>query len=134
VTVAATSPKKRIESYQDLLVWQKSMDLVEGVYKIAGKLPLNEQYGLTSQIRRAVVSVPANIAEGFGRWHSKEFVRFLLIANGSVKELETHLLIAIRLGLLQQSNIAGLVKMTEEISKMIFGLRDKLSKRVESAF
>lgn len=110
------------------------MDLVEGVYKIAGKLPLNEQYGLTSQIRRAVVSVPANIAEGFGRWHSKEFVRFLLIANGSVKELETHLLIAIRLGLLQQSNIAGLMKMTEEISKMIFGLRDKLSKRVESAF
>ena len=83
--------KKKIESYQDLLVWQKSIDLVAEVYRIASKLPSNEQYGLTSQLRRAAVSVPANIAEGFGRWHSNEFVRFLLIANGSLKEVETHL-------------------------------------------
>lgn len=93
--------KKKIESYEDLLVWQKSMDLVTVIYKIVTKLPLNEQYGLAPQLRRAAVSIPANIAEGFGRWHAKEFVRFLLIANGSVKELETHLLVAVRLGFLQ---------------------------------
>jgi four helix bundle protein len=86
--LSAAPPKKKIESYQDLLVWQKSMDLVAASYKVALKLPPTEQFGLSSQIRRAACSVPANIAEGFGRWHAKEFVRFLLIANGSVKELE----------------------------------------------
>ncbi len=73
------------------------MDLVIEAYELARFLPLNEQYGLSSQIRRAVVSIPANIAEGFGHWHSKEFVHFLLQANGSLKELETHLLIGKRL-------------------------------------
>jgi four helix bundle protein len=95
-----SSEKKKIDSYQDLLVWQKSIDLVAEVYRIAGKLPLNEQYGRTSQLRRAAVSVPANIAEGFGRWHANEFVRFLLIANGSVKEVETHMFIGNKVGLL----------------------------------
>lgn len=89
--------KKRIESYQDLLVWQKSMDLVVLAYRLVADLPANERYELGAQIRRAAVSIPANIAEGFGRWHSKEFIRFLLIANSSLKELETHFLIARRL-------------------------------------
>ena len=120
--------KKKIESYRDLLVWQKSMDLVTMVYKTVIKLPLNEQYGLTSQLRRAVGSIPANIAEGFGRWHAKEFVRFLLIANGSVKELETHLLIAVRLGLMQWNDIETSMQTAEGISKMIFALRAKLSR------
>src|SRR5208282_1571740 len=113
-------------SYQDLFVWQKAMDLVVMSYKIVIKLPLNEQYGLSSQLRRAAGSIPANIAEGFGRWHANDFVRFLLIPNGSVKELETHLLIAVRLGLLQRNDIAAAMRMAEEISKMIFALRDKL--------
>jgi four helix bundle protein len=121
------STKKPIRDYQDLLVWQKSMDLVAEVYRIVGLLPLNEQYGLSSQLRRAAVSVPANIAEGFGRWHKKEFVRFLLVANGSVKELETHLLISVRLGFLKQEAIEKAVQMGKEVSKMIFALRDKLS-------
>jgi len=120
--------KKKIESYQDLLVWQKAMDLVEMTYKIVVKLPINEQHGLSSQLRRAAVSVPANIAEVFGRWHGKEFVRFLLIANGSVKELETHLLVAVRLRLIQANDIEASMQMAKEISKMIFALRDKLSK------
>ncbi|MGC1483679.1 MAG: four helix bundle protein [Candidatus Acidiferrum sp.] len=123
-----TPAKKKIESYQDLLVWRKSMDLVTMIYKIVIKLPLNEQYGLASQLRRAAGSIPANIAEGFGRWHWKEFVRFLLIANGSVKELETHLLIAVRLGLMQRSDIETSMQTAEEISKMIFALRAKLSR------
>jgi len=120
--------KKKIASYQDLLVWQKSMDLVVMSYKVVIKLPLNEQFGLSSQLRRAAGSIPANIAEGFGRWHAKDFVRFLLIANGSVKELETHLLIAARLGLVQRSDIEASMRAAGEISKMIFALRDKLSK------
>jgi len=109
-------------------VWQKSMDLVTVIYKIVIKLPLNEQYGLASQLRRAAVSIPANIAEGFGRWHAKEFVRFLLIANGSVKELETHLLIGVRLGFISPKETETPMQMTSEISKMIFALRDRLSK------
>jgi four helix bundle protein len=120
--------KKKIESYQDLVVWQKSMDLVEMTYKIVVKLPINEQYGLSSQLRRAAGSVPANIAEGFGRWHAGEFTRFLLIANGSVKELETHLLIAVRLRFIRKDDIEASMQMAREISKMIFSLRDKLSK------
>ena len=120
--------KKKIESYQDLVVWQKSMDLVGMAYKIVVKLPINEQYGLSSQIRRAAGSVSANIAEGFGRWHAGEFIRFLLIANGSVKELETHLLIAVRLRLIRTDDIEASMQMAKEISKMIFALRDKLSK------
>ncbi len=76
-----TRQKSRIASYSDLVVWQRSIELVEEIYKIAPKLPLNEQFGLTSQIRRAAISVPANIAEGFGRWHTNDFVRFLLIAT-----------------------------------------------------
>lgn len=123
-----TGPKKKIASYQDLLVWQKSMDLVAMSYKVVVKLPLNEQYGLSSQLRRAAGSVPANIAEGFGRWYAGEFIRFLLIANGSIKELETHLLIAVRLGLVQRNDIEASMRAAAEISKMIFSLRDKLSK------
>ena len=124
-----SSAKRKIESYQDLLVWQKSIDLVAEVYRIAGKLPLNERYGLTSQLRRAAVSVSANIAEGFGRWHANEFVRFLLIANGSVKEVETHMFIGNKLGLLSSADTKVALQMASEISKMIFSLRDKLSRR-----
>jgi four helix bundle protein len=98
MTMTTVPSKKKIESFQDLLVWQKSMDLVTASYVLVHRLPQNKQYGLASQMRRAAVSIPANIAEGFGRWHSKEFVHFLLVANGSLKELETHLLIGKRLG------------------------------------
>jgi four helix bundle protein len=123
------SAKKKIESYQDLLVWQKSIDLVAGLYRIVAKLPLNEQYGLTSQLRRAAVSVPANIAEGFGRWHSQEFVRFLLIANGSLKEVEAHLFIANKLSLLDSADTRAALQMATETSKMIFFPRNKLARR-----
>ena len=82
-----------IKSYQDLTVWQRAMDLVEGVYRVTKDWPKDEQYGLTNQVRRAVVSVPANIAEGQGRTSDREFARFLAIAHGSLYEVETHLLI-----------------------------------------
>jgi four helix bundle protein len=121
------SARKTIESYRDLLVWQESMDTATEIYKIVGLLPLNEQYALSSQLRRAAGSVAANIAEGFGRWHKREFVRFLLIANGSVKELETHLLLAVKVGFLEAKRIEGSMHKAQDISKMIFALRNKLA-------
>lgn len=123
-----TSPgKKKVESYQDLLVWQKAMDLVVECYRLTQRFPANELYGLTSQIRRAAVSVPANIAEGFGRWHSKDFVRFLLNANGSLKEVETHLLISERLNFLQRPEMQKAMGLSEELGRMLAALRQKLT-------
>lgn len=123
---AATNPKKKIESYQDLLVWQKSMDLVIESYDLVELLPSNEKYGLSSQIRRAAVSIPANIAEGFGRWHSNDFIHFLHIANGSLKELETHLLIGKRLKLFDSQQLARPMALAEEVGRMLAALRKKL--------
>jgi four helix bundle protein len=125
--VTTNSTKKKVESYKDLLVWQKAMDLVVECYRLTQKFPTNELYGLTSQIRRGAVSVPANIAEGFGRWHSKDFVRFLLNANGSLKEVETHLLISERLSLLQRPEMQRAMGLSEELGRMLAALRQKLS-------
>jgi four helix bundle protein len=122
----AAPSKKKIESFQDLVVWQKSMDLVTECYQLAHRLPANELYGLASQMRRAAVSVPANIAEGFGRWYSKEFVHFLLVANGSLKELETHLLIGKRLGFFSPQHLTQPQSLVEEIGRMLSALRKKL--------
>ena len=122
--------KKKIESFQDLVVWQKSMNLVTECYRLVHRLPQNEQYGLASQMRRAAVSIPANIAEGFGRWHSKEFVHFLMVANGSLKELETHLLIGKRLGFFSSPELAKPTSLVEEIGRMLAALRKSLERRV----
>jgi four helix bundle protein len=130
MTMTSVPSKKKIESFQDLVVWQKSMDLVAECYQLAHRLPQNEQYGLASQMRRAAVSIPANIAEGFGRWHSKEFVRFLHVANGSLKELETHLLIGKRLGFFGPSELAKPASLVEEIGRMLAALRKKLDHQV----
>ena len=126
---AATNPKKKIESYQDLVVWQKSMDLVMESYELVKLLPPNEKYELSSQIRRAAVSIPANIAEGFGRWHTNDFVHFLHIANGSLKELETHLLIGKRLKLFESQQLTRSMALAEEVGRMLAALRKKLSDR-----
>ena len=122
------NPKRRVESYQDLIVWQKSMDLVVEAYRLVPHVPKNERYELGAQIRRAAVSIPANIAEGFGRWHSKEFVHFLLIANGSLKELETHLLIAKRLDFLNSDQLSRPMALAEEVGRMLAALRKKLER------
>jgi four helix bundle protein len=123
----STDSKKKIESYRDLHVWQKAMDLVTECYLLAQRLPQNEQYGLASQMRRSAVSIPANIAEGFGRWHSKEFVHFLLLANGSLKELETHLLIGNRLAFFSLQETLKPLSLAAEIGRMLAGLRNKLT-------
>jgi four helix bundle protein len=119
--------KRKIQRHEDLVVWQKSMDLIIESYRLAQRLPVSEQYGLASQIRRAAVSVPANIAEGFGRWHKKEFLRFLLVANGSLKELETHLEIGRRLNFFEKVELARGLKLADEVGRMITSLRGKLN-------
>lgn len=97
----------QIKSHRDLIVWQKSMDLVVAVYRATDAFPKSETYGLTSQIRRAAASIPANIAEGQGRRLSGEYLQFLANARGSLLELDTHLEIAHRLEILDQSNHAN---------------------------
>ena len=86
-----------MKTHRDLEVWKKSIDLVADIYSLTKNYPKEELYGLTSQIRRAAVSMPANIAEGAGRFHDKEFIQFLYIALGSVAEIETHLVVSERL-------------------------------------
>ena len=89
-----------VKSYQDLIVWQKAMDLVTEIYRITKNFPKEEIYGLTNQMRRAAISIPSNIAEGHARKSRAEYIRFLSIAQGSRAELETQILIAVRLGYL----------------------------------
>jgi len=108
--------------HRGLEVWNKAMDFVAEVYRITGEFPQSEMYGLTSQMRRAAVSIPSNLAEGAGRKGNKEFRQFLSIAQGSISELDTQLEIACRLGYVTEHNHANLVGRLTEISKMLYGL------------
>lgn len=109
-------------NYKDLLAWQKSMDLVTACYKHTANFPALERYGLTDQLRRAAVSIPANIAEGQGRQYDAEFARFLYIASGSLAELETHIQIAQRLGYLDQLAADHLLEQCTEVARLLHGL------------
>ncbi|MCX6039724.1 MAG: four helix bundle protein [Caldilinea sp.] len=93
----------KLKSYQELIVWQKAMDLVVNVYQITKGFPREETYGLTNQLRRAAVSIPSNIAEGQGRNTAKEFQRFLAVAYGSLQETETQLMLSRRLGYIDEA-------------------------------
>lgn len=103
-------------------MWQKAMDLVVNVYNATSDFPKTETYGLTSQIRRAVTSIPANIAEGQGRRLSKEFVYFLANARGSLLELDTHLEAAMRLAFLKPDSHAELQDRLNEVGRLLNGL------------
>jgi four helix bundle protein len=107
------------------------MDLAERCYQATERFPKEELFGLTSQIRRSAVSIPANIAEGQGREHTKEFLNHLSIARGSLLELETHLMLSQRIGLLQQPELESLLTMTDRLSRMLSGLRKALEKRLD---
>ena len=116
------SATAQIRSHRDLIVWQKAMNLVEAVYKATASFPKEETYALTSQIRRAVVSIPANIAEGQGRRLSKEYLYFLANARGSLLELDTHLEIAVRLKYLNREDYSQLRDQLDEVAKILNGL------------
>lgn len=120
---------REVKSYRDLMVWSKAMDLVVECYKATKDFPKTEAYGLVSQIQRAAVSIPANIAEGKGRTHLGDYLKHLSIANGSLMELETHLLIAGRLSYLSQQQVEELLRTTEDLSRMLSSLKQKLEQK-----
>lgn len=118
----------KLKSYQELIVWQKAMDLVEEVYLASRGFPREEIYGLTSQLRRAAVSIPSNIAEGQGRRTPADFLRHLSIGYGSLLELETQILIATRLGYLSLTRCRNVMKMSAEVGRLFNGLMSSLAK------
>ena len=113
-------------SYRDLVAWQKSMDLAESIYSCTRSFPREEMYGIISQMRRTVASVPSKIAEGQARNSSGEFRQFLGIARGSVAELETWILLSERAGYLDSARSEKLLVNCEEIQKLLIGLKDSL--------
>ena len=119
-----------IQSYKELEVWGLAMDLAEECYQVTKGYPKEELFGMTSQIRRAAASIPANIAEGQGREHTKEFLHHLSVARGSLMERETHRMLSQRVGLLDQAKATPLLAQTERISRMVTGLRKALEKRL----
>ncbi|MEM9998743.1 MAG: four helix bundle protein [Bacteroidota bacterium] len=123
------SDRTAIESYTDLLVWQRAMDLVDEVYDLARCFPSDERFDLRSQVRRAAVSVPSNIAEGWGRSSKKDFVRFLYIARGSLYEVETQMRIAQRQGYIEVTALKRLVEHSHELSRMLLGLIRSVQKQ-----
>jgi len=116
------------QNYRDLIAWQKAMDLVEHVYGATAAFPPDERFGLTSQVRRAVVSVPSNIAEGQGRRSRSEFIHFLSVAHGSLRETETQLLIAMRLGYLDNAAGESVLAVSDEVGRLISGLARSLER------
>jgi len=108
-----------MEDYRDLIVWKRSMELVRAVYALTKQLPKEEIFALSNQLRRAVVSVPSNIAEGYGRNSKQDYLRFLNIARGSKNEVETQLQICQMLGYLKQEDLADTLAVCTEVGKML---------------
>jgi four helix bundle protein len=116
-----------IKSYKELIVWQKSVELVKAVYLLTNEFPKSEIFGLTSQMRRSAVSIPSNIAEGFSRKSRKEFSQFISISFGSGAELETQLLLAKSLDLSKQESFRNSENLLDQIMKMLNKLNGKLA-------
>ena len=115
-----------MKSFRDLRVWQKAMDLVEKVYLLTQKFPREETYGLTNQIRRAVVSIPSNISEGHTREHIIEYLHHLSVAQASLAELETQLEIANRLKYIAPDQFKGGLREIDSLAKQMYALRNSL--------
>jgi len=117
----------KIQTYRDLEVWKKSIAFVTLIYTVTNNFPKTELYGITNQIRRASISIPSNIAEGWGRYLRKEYVHYLRIARGSLLELETQIIISQNLKYIDQKRLDELLGYTEEINKMLNAMINKLS-------
>jgi len=118
----------KLKTYQELFVWQRAMDLVEEVYKTSRGFPREEIYGITSQVRRAAVSIPSNIAEGQGRRTTADFLRHLSIAYGSLLELETQILIATRLRYMTKEKCNLVMNLAGEVGRLLNGLMSSLTR------
>ena len=115
-----------MKSYRDLIVWQKSVRMVTLVYKVIKRFPPEEKFGLTSQVKRSSVSIPSNIAEGYGRNYTKDYCRFLQIARGSLFEMQTQLEIAVNLKFVSFQDLEEIKALSIEIEKMLNTLIKKL--------
>ena len=125
----AKGRSRKMKSYRDLIVWQKSMRLVTRIYLITKELPKNEVYGLTSQIRRSSISLPSNIAEGYGRNSTNDYIRFLQIACGSLYEVQTQLEICRNLEYLSKDIFNEIYEQSREIERMLNSLIGKLKEK-----
>ena len=121
-----------IRSFRDLRVWQVGMDLVEEVYRATSRFPRHEFYGLASQLQRAAVSIPSNIAEGHARWHLREYLHFLSVAQASIAELETQVEIARRLQYLQAEEADHVLKLSSSLGRQLHTLRNALTRATPS--
>ena len=117
-----------VRSHKDLIVWQKSMDLAEHVYKLTALFPATEKYGMVAQLTRAAASIPANIAEGHARSTRKDYAHFVSMAKGSLAEVETFLLLCERLGFVSPAMLPPTMLLVEEVGKMLSTLRARLSR------
>ncbi len=118
---------KKAQSYKDLIVWQKGIEAAKLIYRLTATLPPDEKFGLVSQMRRASVSIPSNIAEGQARHTTGEFIQFISHAEGSVAELDTQLVLATELGFCRSQDVTSLLQLLDEIRKMLNSLRRKLN-------
>ena len=125
--MSASNQNVKIKSHRDLIAWQKAMDLVVNVYILSKSFPPDELYALTKQVRRAVTSVPANIAEGQGRRLGREFHQFLANARGSLMELDTHLEVAFRVGYIKNEELLNIQKDLNEVGRILNGLMRSIS-------
>jgi four helix bundle protein len=126
---ATAASQQKVKHYKDLLIWQKGMALAKDVYGLTGRFPADERFGLVSQMRRAAVSVPSNIAEGQARQGTREFLLFLSHANGSLAELETQLLLSIDMKYCKKEDAEGVAGLIGELQRMIASLRRSLESR-----
>jgi len=129
-TPCSTMPK--VGGFKDLLVWRKGIQLVKEIYKLTKPFPADERFGLVSQMRRAAVSIPSNIAEGQARRTTGEFIQFLSQAEGSLAELDTQLILAEELGYAKPAQVASATDLVLELKRMLNGLRRTLLKAVTS--
>jgi four helix bundle protein len=120
-----------VDSYRDLIAWEKAMDLVAEVYRVTACMPDAERFGLTSQLRRAAVSVPSLLAEGHARGSTREFVRYVAMAMGSLAEIETQLLICMRLEFAKEAGLRGLLGQCDEQNRILRGLSRSLSQKLQ---
>ncbi|HEY3413571.1 MAG TPA: four helix bundle protein [Armatimonadota bacterium] len=122
-----------LTGYQDLVAWQKAMDMVVAAYALAQRFPKTEVYGLVSQLQRSSVSVPANIAEGRSRRRTKEFLHHLDIAYGSLGETETHIHLALRLGFVSVEETTAFFALSSEVGRLLNGLLNSLTAKADDA-
>jgi four helix bundle protein len=124
---------EKINTYKDLIVWQKSVALVTSIYALTRTFPQEEKFGIVSQLNRASISIPSNIAEGWGRESAKNYLQFLRISRGSLMETETLLEISKNLGLIKNNDFSDITNQIQEVSKILQGLIKSIQLKIKSS-